>query len=313
MRRVYITGRDLNPLIDSSEATVEDVERICDEIIAQPDYPHIVTHGTDTLDHSACKIERILCSSGCNGLTVLTGAMEPMESHSEDGPLNLKLALAACQSGLQGVIVAFGEKLIAPASVVKLDPYDPRGIVSRRGGELGRLEPNGGLRIYRRVTHYRSSCRLHLGGPGTVRVIKMTQETTDCEIHSCISSGARGLVFELFGDGNMPVQSHRGKRLLKAIGSARQSGLTIVGVSQCPMGFVRGAYEGGQALREAGVESGGGLTTAAAIARLLTLLALCDKHSRQVRWDEQLPGDSEVSDLPSELIIEPPDEVILEC
>lgn len=89
-------------LIDSLDMTDADRERILEACRNAPEQRIVVTHGTDTMEHTA----RILGTAGLAKTIVLTGAMVPYTFGSSDGLFNLGSALAFVQTLPHGVYVA---------------------------------------------------------------------------------------------------------------------------------------------------------------------------------------------------------------
>jgi L-asparaginase len=86
--------------------------------------------------------------------------------------------------------------------------------------------------------------------------------------------GLRAIVMETYGAGNAPSESWFTSVLSEAI----ESGIKIVNITQCNAGSViQGHYETSLALQEMGVIEGRDLTTEAALAKLMYLLALEDQ------------------------------------
>ncbi len=89
-------------LIDSLDMTDADRERIVEACRRAPEQRLVVTHGTDTMEHSA----RALGAAGLQKTIVLTGAMVPYTFGSSDGLFNLGSALAFAQVLPVGTYVA---------------------------------------------------------------------------------------------------------------------------------------------------------------------------------------------------------------
>jgi len=99
-----------------------------------------------------------------------------------------------------------------------------------------------------------------------VDIIKMFAGADGRFIDFAIDDGARGLVIEGLGRGNVPVAA------LPAIERAINSGVPVVITSRCPRGRVLDtyAYEGaGRQLRKMGAILGGMLTSASARIKLM--------------------------------------------
>ena len=124
-----------------------------------------------------------------------------------------------------------------------------------------------------------------------------------CEAKSCNSSSSkpklvnfsaisftRALILETFGDGNGPSDD---SRFLRAIESAVNDGMVVVGCSQCLHGGVtQSKYATGTALAQAGVISARDMTIEAVFAKLLYLLSSnMDPAMIRNRFSENLVGE----------------------
>ncbi len=89
-------------LIDSLEMTDADRERILESCRRASEEQIVITHGTDTMEHTA----RVLGAARLPKTIVLTGAMVPYTFGSSDGLFNLGSALAFAQSLPRGTYVA---------------------------------------------------------------------------------------------------------------------------------------------------------------------------------------------------------------
>jgi L-asparaginase/Glu-tRNA(Gln) amidotransferase subunit D len=86
-------------------------------------------------------------------------------------------------------------------------------------------------------------------------------------VRGALRTGVKGLVLEAYGTGNLPKLSGS---LIPALDEARERGVPVVVVSQCPRGFVdMGRYAGGAAAAAAGAISAGDMTVEAAIAKTM--------------------------------------------
>jgi L-asparaginase len=99
--RVEVEIRTLM-MIDSLEMTNEDRELIAHQCNQCEETQIIITHGTDTMSHTA----KWLAEKVTNKTVVLTGAMIPIKFGSSDGLFNLGSALAFAQTLPPGIYVA---------------------------------------------------------------------------------------------------------------------------------------------------------------------------------------------------------------
>ncbi len=103
-------------MIDSLDMSDADRSLIVEQCRATTEPRIVVTHGTDTMEHTA----RTLDAAMLGKTIVLTGAMIPYKFGSSDGLFNLGSALAFAQTLPPGVYVAMNGRCF-PASQVHKD------------------------------------------------------------------------------------------------------------------------------------------------------------------------------------------------
>lgn len=237
-------------------------EKLADEKIAGA----VITHGTDTLEETAYLLDLVLDEEKP---VVLVGAMRNSSELSWDGPGNLRSAVRVAIDGQArglGVIVAMSDQLIAAAEVTKTHTESTDTFQSRDFGPLGLVDKD------RVIVTRRPFEREHIITDKIeerVDLIKMYAGADGRFIDFAVDDGARGLVIEALGRGNVTPAA------LPAIERAIKAGAPVVITSRCPRGRVLDtyAYEGaGKQLRKMGAILGGMLTPAS--ARIKLMLAL---------------------------------------
>jgi L-asparaginase len=234
-------------------------EKLADESVAGA----IVTHGTDTLEETAYLLDLVLNEEKP---IVFLGAMRNSSELSWDGPGNLRSAVRVAadpQARGLGVIVAMNDQLIAAAEATKTHTESTDTFQSRDFGPLGIVDKDRVIVTRRPVRRDRVvTDRIE----ERVEVIKMVAGADGRFIDFAIGDGARGLVIEGLGRGNVTVAA------LPAIERAVNAGLPVVITSRCPRGRVLDtyAYEGaGRQLRKMGVILGGMLPSHKARIKLM--------------------------------------------
>ena len=94
-------------MVDSLEMTDADRELIVKNCLDAPEDRIVITHGTDTMVHTA----RLLAERVPGKTVVLTGAMIPIAFGSSDGLFNLGGALSAVQALPPGVYVTMNGRI----------------------------------------------------------------------------------------------------------------------------------------------------------------------------------------------------------
>jgi len=237
-------------------------EKLDDETIAGA----VVTHGTDTLEETAYFLDLVLKT---DKPVVLIGAMRNSSELSWDGPENLCAAVrVAVDRGARGlgVVVVMNSQIISATEATKTHTESTDTFQSRDFGPLGFVDKD------RVIATRRPSGREHIAADAVetrVDVIKMYVGADGRFINFAVDDGARALVVEALGRGNVPVAA------LPAIRRAIDAGLPLVITSRCPRGRVLDtyAYEGaGKQLRRMGAILGGMLPSHK--ARIKLMLAL---------------------------------------
>jgi L-asparaginase len=234
-------------------------EKLADESVAGA----VVTHGTDTLEETAYLLDLVLNEEKP---VVFVGAMRNSSELSWDGPGNLRSAVRVAvdpQARDLGVIVAMNDQLIAASEATKTHTESTDTFQSRDFGPLGIVDKD------RVIVTRRPLGREHIATDRIeerVDVIKMVAGADGRFIDFAIDDGARGLVIEGLGRGNVTVAA------LPAIERAVNAGLPVVITSRCSRGRVLDtyAYEGaGRQLRKMGAILGGMLPSHKARIKLM--------------------------------------------
>jgi L-asparaginase len=237
-------------------------ERLADDEIGGA----VITHGTDTLEETAYFLDLAVSS---DKPIVFVGAMRNSSELSWDGPGNLRSAVRAAiepkTRGL-GVIVAMNDLLLAAAEAVKTNTESIGTFQSRDSGPIGIVDKDRVIvmrRPFRREQIETGRIEEH------VDVIKMFAGADGRFIDFAVGDGARGLVIEALGRGNVTVAS------LPAIERAIGKGIPVVITSRCPSGRVLDtyAYEGaGKQLKRMGAILGGMTSSHKARIKLMLML-----------------------------------------
>ncbi|KQB85053.1 asparaginase [Corynebacterium oculi] len=239
--------------LDSSAMTLSDTDTILSAIHTAMSDPEVtgvvVTHGTDSMEETADAFRPD------SRPIVLTGAMKPADDPQPDGPDNLAqaIALAADKNTPEGAFIAFGGSTFPARGTYKAHTTEVDGFANNAPADSPRpaalpLSPLGDTSV-ETIAAY----------PGAPRAL----------IDAAVERGARGLVIEGMGAGNV------GGDLAAAIDDALDLGVAVVMSTRVPTGSTEAAYGGaggGATLRERGVISSGYFRSAQ--ARMLLAAAL---------------------------------------
>ncbi len=225
----------------------------------------VLAHGTDTLEETAYLLDLTLDTPKP---VVFCGAMRTVSELGWDGPANLLRAVRVAvhpEASARGVLIAVGEEIHAAAEATKWHAQRLDAFRSAHG-PLAVLD-RGAVCFVRPAFPTRRIPARRL--VSEVDLHTMAAGVDDALIRASLARGARGLVLEATGCGNVPPQVLPG---LRAALAARRP---VVLVSRCAEGRVAPAYGyegGGLMLRELGVILGGDLGGPKARIKLMVAL-----------------------------------------
>ena len=201
---------------------------------------------------------------------VLTGSQVPLSLSNSDARSNLELAFTIASSGLPGVFVAFGNKVIKGDCCKKIFTRNFNAFESVNEAPVLFFDKNGikkNLPDRRNVGGFRVESKME----EKVMALTVTPGLKPDIIDYAVQRGYKGIVLECYGAGG--VNTGR-DNLLPAIRRAIKAGVRMVCVSQCLFdGVDLSLYPMGILAAQAGVESGGPMTLEAAVTKLMWSLA----------------------------------------
>lgn len=257
------TLQEMNPLLDSANMQQHNWLAMRDAIVEAVDIAGhdgvLVLHGTDTLAYSAAALSFLLL--GLPAPVLLTGSMLPAGVPGSDAWDNLCGALRQCEQGLEeGVQLYFHGQLLhgCRASKLRSEAFDAFAALPRhRDGERATALPA--------ELGYK-----HPRQPVNLALMPVFPGLQAGHLRALLDSGVQGLLLECYGSGTGPSDD---QALLEVLQAARQRGVMLVAISQCPEGsVVFDTYAAGNRLRGAGLVSGGGMTREAALGKMFALL-----------------------------------------
>ena len=195
----------------------------------------VITHGTDTLEETACLLHAVLAPAKP---VVLTAAMRPATSLQADGPANLCDAVTVARTpGARGVMVAMAGSVFHPQAVRKHHSWRLEAFAAGEDGPLGHVVDG---RLHRRQPWPQAQalgldC---LPGPGEpwprVEVVMNHAGADGRIVDLLVADGVQGLV--LSGTGNGTVSD----ALERAARRAQAAGVMVWRASRCAAGGVVG-------------------------------------------------------------------------
>jgi L-asparaginase len=214
----------------------------------------VITHGTDTIEETAFALDLLIDS---DKPVVVTGAMRNASDPGFEGPNNLIAAVRVANHeatrGL-GTLVVMNDEIHLARFAIKTHTTAFQTFASPESGRVGTIDDRG-VWIHWRVP---SVPRLP-SGPAEAKVylVKMAAGTDDLILRALATGGARGVVIEGSGAGNVANAWH------EPIGELLAAGVPVVLVSRCLAGRivpVSGGPGGGKTLHGLGVIDGGWLS-----------------------------------------------------
>lgn len=252
---------DIPLMMDLQKLVVENLER--DDVDGV-----IITHGTDTLEETAYLLDLTINSPKS---VVVVGAMRNSSELGYDGPSNLAAAVCTAispDSKNKGVLVVMNNEVNAASEVTKSNTLSLDTFKSLEFGPLGIVD-NDEVIYHRQIVN-----RQHINTQSVetkVDLIKCVAGMDSRFLKYSVDTGAKGIVIEALGRGNVPPT------MLEGIEYAIKHNVAVVMVSRCPTGRVLDTYgyEGaGRVLRNMGVILGGDLPGQKARIKLMLALAV---------------------------------------
>lgn len=227
----------------------------------------VVTHGTDSLEETAYLLHLTIDNPKP---VIVTGSMRNSSELGYDGPANLSASICTAisdEARNRGVLVCLNDELNCASEVTKSHSMHLNTFQSPEFGPIGIIDNNEAI-FYRdslKKEHIKTE-RIETG----VDLIKACAGMDSKLIDFCVQQGARGLVIEAMGRGNIPPKMADGVKI------AIEKGVVVVMVSRCFKGRVLDSYGypgGGKELRNAGVIFGDILPGQKARIKLMLALA----------------------------------------
>ncbi len=241
----------------------------------------VVVHGTDTMAYGASALAFML--GPIPRPVLFTGAQRPLTEVRTDARQNLVDAVFAATLPVPEVGIAFASRVLRGARSMKRDAWSLASFDSPNCPPLVEL----GIDV-EVASHVRAAAPLAAFDPRLeprVLAVRVFPGLDPELVRGALRAGVKGLVLEAYGTGNLPKLSGS---LIPALDEARERGVPVVVVSQCPRGFVdMGRYAGGAAAQAAGAISAGDMTVEAAIAKTMVGLGRYGAGAELRAWLER--------------------------
>lgn len=273
-----------DPIIDSSDMNAGVWIRLADLIGQQYDKydGFVVLHGTDTMSYTASALSFLL--EDLSKPVIITGSQLPLGMIRTDGRENIISAIEIAaneQVAIGEVCIFFENKLFRGNRTTKFNAEHFEAFYSGNYPSLAKVGINI---IYKQ----------HLLRPLSNKTLKVYNKMCDnviiVKVHPALRQeyleaflaveSLKGVVLETYGSGNAPTSPW----FINAIKKAIDKGVIVLNVTQCKAGsVVMGHYEASMELLNIGVVSGGDITTEAALAKLMFVLANYNSKEERIR------------------------------
>ncbi len=234
----------------------------------------VILHGTDVLEETAFYLNAVIKS---NKPVVLTGSMKNASEFGYDGLTNLVSSIKTCMSVdsmNKGTLVVMNDTINSAVEVTKSHTMSLDTFKSIEFGPLGMIDHQEVI-FYRGLTHHKTYNFDNIVNSDTY-LIKVYAGMDGDLIEHYIQKGAKGIVLETLGRGNVPPM------MIEAIQKAIDLGIVIVLVSRCYSGRVLDTYAypgGGKDLTNRGCILGGSFNGQK--ARILLMLAISNQYTSE--------------------------------
>ncbi|GAA0818631.1 asparaginase [Colwellia sp. D2M02] len=267
------TINEYQPLIDSSNMTPTDWQRIAEDIKAHyDDYDgFVVLHGTDTMAYTTSALSFMF--ENLSKPVIVTGSQIPLSQLRSDGQVNVLNAIyIAANYPINEVGLFFNNNLYRGNRCIKayadgFNAFDsPNMPVLLEAGiniklVAGKVAPPATTIEPLQLTYMT---------PQPIGVVHLYPGISSAVVENVIKQPVKALILRSYGVGNAPQD----EALLNCLAKAKQQNIIVVNCSQCIRGTVNmSGYATGNALSEAGVISGADMTLEATLTKLHYLLS----------------------------------------
>lgn len=212
----------------------------------------VITHGTDTMAYTAAGLHFLLRNIPIP--VVLTGSQIPLNNAGSDGRSNVELALKTAMSGLKGVLLAFGGKIMRGFACSKTYSDKVSGFESINEPYVSLMDTD----------EVKGSFSFHQMEPYKVFLLKAVPGLEPSIIEKIVSFGFQRIVIEGYGKGGLPEE------FAPVIHQMVEKGVRVGITSQCTYeGTDCYIYKVGRELLAAGVHDYKTRTTEYAVADMM--------------------------------------------
>lgn len=228
----------------------------------------VIAHGTDTMAYTASALSFAL--QNLAKPVVFTGSLIPMSQPGSDARNNLVYACLTSGLDLGEVCIVMADRILRGNRARKRHESFTAGFHSPNFPELGEL--GRPINLYEWRTSRRDAPLVF--GPSfdsNIVLYKIFPGFSPETMERAIDRGVNGVVIEGFGPGNVPFLENS---LAPALKKARDAHIPVLLCNQMEKGITNlNSYESGSILKGLSVVSAKDMTTEAAVAKLMWVLA----------------------------------------
>lgn len=264
--------KNYDPLLDSSNMTVNDWNRIASDIAnAQDNFDgFVVFHGTDTMAYTASALSFMLEHLGKP--VIMTGSQIPLSEVRNDALDNVITSLWLCaHESLNEVCIYFNQQLLRGNRSQKVSAQNFNAFDSPNFPHLADIGTTITLHHARLLPRPKQRFQLQTIRPHFIANFRLFPGFATDVLAFLLQQPLNGLILETYGAGNA---QNNDPRFLKLLEEACDRGIVVINCSQCHHGRVEmNQYATGYTLKKAGLVSGHDMTPEAAHCKLLYLLS----------------------------------------
>jgi len=263
-----------DPLLDSSQMTVADWNKIAKDIYDQYDNydGFVILHGTDTMAYTGSALSFML--QNLSKPVILTGAQIPLSSPNNDakGNITQSIRIAGNCPQINEVCIYFDGDLLRANRAVKTSTTSLKAFTSPNYPPLGKIDENNNIQLCTELLRQNhSNEKLELTPlPITTKKIRFfrVEPSFDVDLLEQTLTGADAVILQTLGDGNMPINGE----IIGLLAKANEAGVILINRSQCLQSdTASGTYAPGAALAACNIISAGAQTNETIRAKLLYL------------------------------------------
>lgn len=264
--------KEYQPLLDSSNMTVQDWNRIAQDIASGYDIfdGFVVLHGTDTMAYTASALSFML--EFLAKPVIITGSQIPLSEVRNDATDNIITSLWLCaHQPIHEVCVYFNQHLLRGNRTQKISAQHLDAFDSPNFPHLASININIELRRELLLKPSKKPFNLQTITPHFIANFRVFPGFSTDVLSSLLNQPLRGLILETYGTGNA---QNNNPQFLKCLKDASDRGVILINCTQCQHGHVEmSQYATGNTLQAAGLISGHNMTHEAAHCKLLYLLS----------------------------------------